>query len=125
MDDSGRLRRCVKAVRTLPAIMCLVMTVHCALLLLGVNTPLAEYACGMSFLTCWFLMAFSRALRFCALHRMLIIHAMLVSACISFERTVGFGEALRPVRAVMLIVGATLLVAVAIRKGCEHGNLDH
>ncbi len=124
MDDAGRLRRCVRAVRRLPAVMCLVMTAHCALLLLGVSLPLAEYACGMSFLTCWLLMAFSRALRFCVLHRALIVHTMLVSACISFERIVGFGPALRPARVVMLAVGVSLLTAAAIRKGCRHGRPD-
>lgn len=124
MDDAGRLRRCVRAVRTLPAVMCLVMTAHCALLLLGVSLPLAEYACGMSFLTCWLLMAFSRALRFCALHRALIIHTMLVSACISFERIIGFGAALRPARVVMLAVGAALLAAAVIRKSRCYGHGD-
>ena len=56
----------------------------------------------------------SKQLGFCSLHRHFIIYTSIVSYCIKFQNSIGFGNFLTPMRWVMLIVGI-ILFTILIR----------
>lgn len=116
--DMNAMRKCVRMIRRLPIIMGSVMTLHCALLVFNVRLMLTEYICGTSFMTCWLLLLFSRAFRFCLLHRLFIIYTMLASCCIAFERLIGFGVVLHYARLTMFLLGVVLHVALFSKVDC-------
>lgn len=116
--DMNGMRKCVRMIRRLPIIMGSVMTLHCALLVFNIRLSFTEYVCGTSFTTCWLLLLFSRAFRFCLLHRLFIIYTMLASGCIAFERLIGFGVFLHYARLTMLLLGVVLHVALYSKTDC-------
>ena len=52
----------------------------------------------------------SKQLGFCSLHRHFIAYTSIVSYCIKFQNSIGFGNFLIPMRWVMLIVGIILFI---------------
>lgn len=113
MSKSQRIS--IMLIKYAPVISTLCMTVHIALLLLGYKSP-AEAIVGTTLLPSIVLLTASHAFRFCALHKILICYTFVVDLCCKYERIIGFGDLLTPMRVVMLLIGLRLLFAVLKNK---------
>lgn len=61
----------------------------------------------------------SKQLGFCSLHRHFIAYTSIVSYCIKFQSSIGFGNFLMPMRWIMLMVGVFLFI-ILIRHIAIH-----
>lgn len=91
-----------------PPLGSLIGLVHCSLLLGGYRFPMTEWIfdCSLLGAIAWFITSF--AFGFCWIHRAFISYGILVSLCIDFQRTFGFGRYLFPARLFMVLLGIFL-----------------
>lgn len=99
----------------IPPIGACVMLLHCILLSLGINVKLTEWIfdCSVFGFVAWIIT--SLAYGFCWVHRAFITYGMLISFCIDFHRTIGFGMILQPMHIAMVALGL-LLFYVFVKK---------
>ena len=107
---------CVCVLKYAPVVSTACLTLHIALLLFGFR-PVLECVVGLTPLPSVVLFSASHAFRFCLLHKMLIGYSFAVDLCCSYERVVGFGNTLTPLRLLMLYIGVELLYEVAKIRG--------
>lgn len=94
----------------LPVVATLIMTVHCGLLILGVDINIAENAFGFSVLGCVMLLLFSHIFHFCWLHRCFVIYPTLVELCINIKPLGFFDGWLTEARWMMFVLGCMPLI---------------
>lgn len=111
----------------IPLVGSLTMLAHCVLLLCGLRSIFTEWIfdCSVFGFVAWILI--SLAFGFCWLHRAFCTYGVLVSFCIDFQRTFGFGSMLIPMRLCVVLVGLILFVVFvydkAWREFCAHVRL--
>ena len=116
-------RATVWCMKYLPFIGTLLLTIHCGLLLCGVNLKVLEFFVGfpMSSMLMFFLL--SRQFHFCILHKHLIGYVSAMEICMFLQRYDAWGRALTPARWVMMSIGIVLIiwsiVAYILKRGCE------
>lgn len=107
---SSMLFRFVERTLKVTVIACdAVMTIHCAMLLLGCDMWIGEILCGYSLTGTIVLLLASYLLHFCWRYRLAILHAFAVNCCITWQREYGFNEWLTPMRITMLVLGIIIL----------------
>ena len=102
-------------VGTVPLIGSLVMWIHCVGLLCGRKCCFTEWIfdCSVFGFIAWIII--SMAFGFCWIHRAFCTYGVFVSFCIDFQRSVGFGSWLTPMRWLAVLAGFFLFV-VFIRE---------
>lgn len=93
----------------------LAMTTHVACLLMGYNFKVSEYLFGYSVVGAVLLFVQSYVLKFCRLYRLSILYSVVVTHCIYHQRNIGFGNALMPMRILMLVFGIILSVVILLK----------
>lgn len=75
----------------IPPVGALVMLVHCTLLSFGIRAKLTEWIfdCSLFGFIAWIIV--SLAYGFCWVHRAFATYGVLISFCIDFQRSFGFG----------------------------------
>lgn len=91
------------------------MLVHCTLLSFGIRVKLTEWIfdCSLFGFIVWIII--SLAYGFCWVHRAFITYGVLISFCIDFQRSFGFGVLRQPLHLQMVALGL-LLFFVFIKK---------
>ena len=107
---------CVFILKYAPVVSTACLSLHVALLLFGFD-PVLECMVGTTLLPSVVLFSASHAFHFCLLHKMLIVYSFVVDSCCSYERMIGFGNLLTPLRLLMLYIGLELLYATYRAKG--------
>ena len=112
----------------IPPVGSLVMLVHCIFLTLGIRIPLTEWIfdCSVFGFVAWIIV--SLAYGFCWVHRAFITYGMLISFCIDFQRTIGFGCMLQPLHLAASIIGILLFAFFIKNKVWEEfyiRNINH
>lgn len=99
----------------IPPIGSMVMLVHCLLLSFGIKAKMTEWIfdCSLFGFVAWIIV--SLAYGFCWVHRAFITYGVLISFCIDFQRTIGFGAMRQPLHIAMVSLGS-ILFYVFIRK---------
>lgn len=105
---------CRNVLRLFPVVCAMLLCVHCLLLFLGCAVPFIEWIYNTALLPFLLMMVASYALHFCVWHRLCIVYCYVVSVCISYQRHVGFGDMLQPMRLVVFVVGFIVVVAFVI-----------
>lgn len=79
------------SVATIPLVAMLIMWGHCCLLLAGIDPKLTQWVFDSSLLgyVAWIIISLSFG--FCRMHRVFITYDMLTTACVDWQRSVGFG----------------------------------
>lgn len=103
-------------VGVVPPLGALFMLLHCCVLLSGGKLWMTEWVfdCSLLGALAWF--SLSLAMRFCWVHRAFISYGVLISACIDYQRTFGFGSLLFPARIFMVLLGVFLFAMFFYRK---------
>ena len=99
--------------RYTPFVLTLLMIVHTALLLRGIDCSVLNHAC-LSPLPYALYMALSVKMKFCVFHRLALTYTFVLYICITLQSYNAFdavGINLQSARLVMLIVGVILLTA--------------
>lgn len=98
------------AVGVIPPFGSLVMLLHCILLVAGFQSTITQWVfdCSAFGFVAWILI--SLAFGFCWVHRAFISYGVFVTFCIDWQRTIGFGAMLHPLRWTAVIIGVTLFV---------------
>lgn len=86
------------------------MTLHCLLLLNGIDCKFLEFIFGLSVLGFTILYLSTYLLVYCNLIRGMLVHNFAVKCCILYHENFGFGDFLTPLRFIMLLVGILLLI---------------
>lgn len=94
----------------------LIMTLHCALMLVGINTWMVDLFIGLSLGGFLSLYITSFILGYCWLYRNFLIHQFLVSSCIIWYVYIGFGPLLYPMIIIMLSYGLILFWILVKRR---------
>ena len=104
------------AVGVIPPFGSLIMILHCVLLLCGIRSTLTQwiYDCSLFGFVAWIIISFGFG--FCWVHRAFVTYGVLVTFCIDFQRTIGFGSWLMPLRWSAVIMGITLFAFFIKRK---------
>lgn len=99
----------------IPLIGATVMLCHCVLLLCGIHFFMTEWIfdCSLLGAVAWIIV--SLAYGFCWVHRAFITYGVVISCCIDYQRTFGFGSMLVPMRYIMVILGIAIF-AIFIKK---------
>lgn len=102
-----------------PPIGALIGLLHCSMLLGNYRFPMTEwlYDCSLLGTVSWFITSF--AFGFCWIHRAFISYGVLVSLCIDYQRTFGFGSLLFPARLFMVLLGLFLFAMFFYRKAWQ------
>lgn len=102
-DKEKELRKIARVMRDMVPVFALVMCLHCGLLLCGVDNAWCEVVLGLLvFHVLWYS---SKRIGLCSLHRLGLLYGYSVFFCCSFQRAVGFGPMLVPMRWLMFCLG--------------------
>ena len=112
----------------IPPIGSMVMLLHCFILTLGINIKLTEWIfdCSLFGFVAW--IAVSLAYGFCWVHRAFITYGVMISFCIDFQRTVGFGILRQPLHVIMVALGVFLFFVFFKKKAWQefyNRNINH
>lgn len=112
----------------IPPIGALVMLAHCLLLMLGIKAKLTEWIfdCSLFGFIAWIIV--SLAYGFCWVHRAFITYGVLISFCIDYQRTIGFGFMLQPMHVVTVALGSFLFAVFVKKKAWQEfyiRNINH
>lgn len=107
----------IKLGKYLPIIVAFIMLIHVIMLCLGADERVGENMLVLLFAV--MLYCYDRALNFCLLHRLLGVYGVAIDWCINFQRHVGFGSMLVPMRYVMLSVGIILFTLLIRQTLCK------
>lgn len=106
-EKEKELRKIARVMRDITPVFALVMCIHCGLLLCGINCVVCEVLLGLLvFYVLWYT---SRHIGLCNLHRLGLLYGYAVFFCCSYERMIGFGFMLKPMRWTMFLIGLALL----------------
>jgi len=108
----------LQLVRWAPVVVCMLMTLHCLLLLCGIDLPLLRYA-STPLLSAVVLWVLSQVFRFCLFHQICINYCFAAHCCIIAKR-LGFfaawGVDIDFIRFIMLLSGISILIILAYAK---------
>lgn len=107
--------------RYTPFVLTLLMIIHTALLLRGIDTSVLNHAC-LSPLPYALYMALSVKMKFCVFHRLALTYTFIIYLCIMAQGYNAFeavGINVQSARLVMLILGVVLLSVFFTIKGYE------
>lgn len=112
----------------IPPIGAFVMLLHCAILSMGINIKLTEWIfdCSLFGFVAW--IAVSLAYGFCWVHRAFITYGVMISFCIDFQRTIGFGFLREPLHLTMVALGIILFYIFVKKKAWQEfyvRNINH
>lgn len=88
----------------------LIMTIHCFLMLISIDTWMVDLVIGLSLGGFLSLFITSFILKYCWLYRNFLIHQFLVSSCITWYVYIGFGFMLYPMLWIMFLYGFILIL---------------
>lgn len=106
------------AVKFIPFICVVVMTIHWYHRLIGVNSIFAEWFSGCGFCTLLLYFLASKFLQLCWVHKLQIAYIALGSFSIDFHRAFGFGGITTFVRLVLLVLGVIVTVISLTKFKC-------
>lgn len=113
-----RLARVIRYGKYIPVMNFVLMMGHVTALLLGYDAPYAEVLeVTLGF---FLVLVYSSAVGFCLMHRIMILYAYLVTACIWFQRYIGFA-CLTSFRVGVLLVGIVLTILFFLGYGRKRG----
>lgn len=105
-EKEKELRKIARVMRDMTPVFALVMCLHCGLLLCGINCVVCEVLLGLLvFHVLWYS---SKRIGLCSLHRQGLLYGYSVFFCCSFERAIGFGVMLTPMRWLMFVLGIAI-----------------
>lgn len=105
----------VSLYRYYPPLCATMSMLHVISLILGYSTSVYEFIIDSSLVTAVMQWVLSKAFRFCTWHRLCIIYTYIISLCIDYQRTVGFGDMRTPMRWIVLSSGLTILIGFTLR----------
>ena len=103
------------AIKYVPIVMFLIMWIHTGLLIVGVNGPCADTIAGSAIIPSLLILAISKLFRFCWLHKLFTMYSLSVDLCINYERLIGFGMLLQPIRSLLFIIGTFLFILLIVK----------
>ena len=118
------------AIKYVPIVMFLIMWIHTGLLIMGVNGPCADTIAGSAIIPSLLILAISKLFRFCWLHKLFTMYSLSVDLCINYERLIGFGMLLQPIRSLFFIIGTFLFILLIVKfnkyrkKCCSIKNIQ-
>ena len=118
------------AIKYVPIVMFLIMWIHTGLLIVGVNGPCADTIAGSAIIPSLLILAISRLFRFCWLHKLFTMYSLSVDLCVNYERLIGFGMLLQPIRSLLFIIGTFLFILLIVKfnkyrkKCCSIKNIQ-
>lgn len=118
------------AIKYIPIVMFLIMWIHTGLLIVGVNGPCADTIAGSAIIPSLLILAISKLFRFCWLHKLFTMYSLSVDLCINYERLIGFGMLLQPLRSLFFIIGTFLFILLIVKfnkyrkKCCSIKNIQ-
>ena len=112
----------------IPPVGALVMLIHCSLLYMGYREKLAEWIfdCSLFGFIAWIIV--SLAYGFCWVHRAFATYGVLISFCIGFQRSFGFGVLRQPMYLMMVVLGLMLFFVFIKKKAWNEfydRNINH
>lgn len=108
-----KVRKIARVMRDMVPVFALVMCLHCGLLLCGIDNAVCEVVLGLLvFHVLWYS---SKRIGLCSLHRLGLLYGYSVFFCCSFQRAVGFGPLLMPMRWLMFVLGIAVTAMFAKR----------
>lgn len=91
------------------------MWIHTGLLIIGINGPCADTIAGSAIIPSILILAISGLFKFCWLHKAFTIYSLCVDLCINYERLMGFGPILQPLRVAIFILGIVLFILLIVK----------
>lgn len=115
------------SIKYIPVVMFLIMWIHTGLLILGINLGVADTIAGCAVIPSILILSISRMLHFCYIHKLLTVYSLLIDLCINWNRYVGFGILLSPIRVFFFTIGTLLLIKLLLNfrkytKNCVNIN---
>lgn len=105
-------------IKVIPVFMFIIMWLHVGLLLFNINGPCADTIAGSALFPSIIILSISEMLNFCWLHKSMTIYSLVVDIFINYERYIGFGVLLLPLRILSFVSGiiVALLLLFNIKK---------
>lgn len=103
------------AIKYIPTIMFLIMWIHTGLLIIGIDGPCADVIAGSAIIPSILIFSMSNLFKFCYIHKLLTIYALVVDLCINFQRLIGFGYIIEELRILMFIIGTILFFLLLLK----------
>ena len=105
----------ILAIKYIPIIMFLIIWIHTGLLIIGINGPCADVIAGSAIIPSILIFSMSNLFKFCYIHKLLTIYALVVDLCINFQRLIGFGYIVKELRILMFIIGTILFFLLLLK----------
>ena len=117
------------SLKYIPLCMFISMWVHTILLNFNIDPPFAESIMGCALFPCILILSLSGVFKFCFIHKLMIMYSLIVDLCINFERYIGFGILLKPLRLIISIAGSIIFLILMVnykefRHKCVRLNID-
>lgn len=105
------------SIKLIPVLMFLTMWIHTGLLLLDINVPIADTIAGSALFPSVLILSISRMLKFCWLHKSLVIYSLVVDLCINYQRYIGFHHFLFYHRLMYFVIGCMIFTYLLCNLG--------
>lgn len=102
-------------IKYIPVIMFLIMFIHTGLLLMGINLGIADTIVGCAIIPSLLILSISKLLKFCWLHKSLTIYSLIVDLCVNWEKYIGFGDVVYPLRMLIFGIGVIFLGLLLVK----------
>ena len=129
MIRNSKYKFAMFSLKYIPLCMFISMWVHTILLNFGINLLFAESIMGCALFPCILILSLSGIFNFCLIHKSMTIYALVLDLCINFERYIGFGILLKPLRLIISIAGSIIFLILMVnykefRHKCVRLNID-
>ena len=115
MIRNSKYKFAMLALKYIPLCMFISMWVHTVLLNFGINLPFAESIMGCALFPCILILSLSGIFKFCLIHKSMTIYSLVVDIFINFERYIGFGFLLKPLRMITSIIGIVIFLFLIVK----------
>lgn len=129
MIRNSKYKFALFSLKYIPLCMFISMWIHTVLLNFNIDPPFAESIMGCALFPCILILSLSGVFKFCFIHKLMIMYSLIVDLCINFERYIGFGILLKPLRLIMSITGSIIFLILIVnykefRHKCVRLNID-
>ena len=129
MIRNSKYKFAMLSLKYIPLCMFISMWVHTILLNFNIDPPFAESIMGCALFPCILILSLSGVFKFCFIHKSMIMYSLIVDLCINFERYIGFGILLKPLRLIISIAGSIIFLILMVnykefRHKCVRLNID-
>lgn len=115
MRKTTKYKLAMICLKYIPLCMFLSMWIHTILLTFGISLFFAETIMGCALFPCILILSLSGIFQYCYIHKVMTVYALVIDIFINYERYIGFGILLAPLKIMCSLIGLIIFILLLVR----------